>query len=116
MNEVQGKVIYQDKPLAGALVTFHPKGQKDVHTVPSTGMTKEDGTFALTTGKKDGAPAGEYLVTIICTKMPDSKKGLSTGGVDSEDILQGAYAIRDASKITVTVANGKNQLEPFNLK
>ena len=58
LQPVQGKVLYKNQPIAGALVTFHPKGATDVRTLRPVGMTKEDGTFTLTTGDKEGAPAG----------------------------------------------------------
>jgi hypothetical protein len=119
LNEVRGKVLHKNQPLGGAMVTLHPKGdKKDIKAVPSVGVTKEDGTFTLTTGKKDGAPAGDYIVTIICSKEVGGgdKKILSTGGAETEDMLKGAYADRDSSKISVTIKSGKNELEPFDLK
>lgn len=117
LNAVRGKVVHKGQPLAGALVVFHPKGATDAKTVPSTGLTKEDGTFALTTGDKDGAPAGEYVVTVICSEPVGGKKGaISTGPVETQDRLKGAYADRAASKLAATVAPGENQLDPFDLK
>jgi hypothetical protein len=117
LNEVRGKVLYKDQPLAGALVTFHPKEGNEVTAVRPTGFTAEDGTFTLTSGQKSGAAAGEYVVTIICSELPkDAKKGMSTIGIDSQDRLQGAYANRAASKITVEIKEGPNELAPFDLK
>ncbi|HZN35356.1 MAG TPA: hypothetical protein VFB80_16115, partial [Pirellulaceae bacterium] len=117
LNPVQGKVLHQNQPLAGALVAFHPDGPRDINVENSVGLTKEDGTFHLTTGQKDGARAGKYTVTIICSEIPQSaKKNLSTAGVDSVDRLKGAYANVDASKIKVEIKTGPNQLEPFDLK
>jgi hypothetical protein len=117
LNPVEGRVLYQDRPLGGALVAFHPEAGADINTENPVGFTKEDGTFRLTTGQDDGARAGRYKVTIICSQMPTSaKKSFSTGGVDSVDILKGAYAQVDASKIAVEIKPGPNQLEPFKLK
>lgn len=117
LNPVTGTVHHKDKPLAGALVTFHPKGPVDFKSIPSTGLTKDDGTFSLTTGDKAGAPAGEYLVTIICSETVAGKPGvISTGPPDSKDRLNGAYANKDASKIAVIVKPGENRLDPFQLK
>jgi hypothetical protein len=117
LNPVEGKVLFKNQPLAGALVTFHPKGKTDMTTIPSVGLTKEDGTFTVTTGEKAGAPAGEYVVTIICSEPVKSKPGvISTGPVETQDRLQGAYAERETSKITVEIKKGTNQLEAFDLK
>jgi hypothetical protein len=38
LNSVQGKVLYQDQPLKGVLVTLHPKQGADMHTVLPTGL------------------------------------------------------------------------------
>jgi hypothetical protein len=117
LNPVQGKVLYQNEPLGGALVSFHPDGPPDVNLEPPVGLTKADGTFQLATGKDDGARAGHYTVTIICSEIPKTaQKGFSTGGVESVDRLKGAYANMETSKIKVEIKSGSNQLEPFDLK
>ena len=92
LNPVQGKVTYKNQPLAGALVSFHPKGSTDMKAERPTALTKEDGTFSVTTGQKDGAPAGEYMVTIICSVPVIKKAGKSKRlGADEEtaDVLNG---------------------------
>ena len=101
----------------GALVAFHPKGKADPKTVSSVGLTKEDGTFTLTTGDKVGVPAGEYVITIICSEKVSTKKGvISTGPAETQDRLNGVYSNRDTSQIVVTVKAGENQLDPFDLE
>lgn len=60
LNSVQGKVMLDNEPLAGALVSFHPKDEKDLSSIPPTGVTKADGTFTVVTGQKDGAKAGVH--------------------------------------------------------
>jgi len=117
LNPVTGKVMYKSQPLAGALVTFHPKGSKDFKTERPTGLTKEDGTFSISTGKNEGAPEGEYVVTIICSQTPgNAGKKISTGGMETVDVLKGAYSGVENSRLLVTVKSGSNQLEPFDLK
>jgi hypothetical protein len=83
------------------------------------GLTKEDGTFTVMTGQKDGAPAGEYMVTIICSVPVNKKTGKAISlGSDEEtiDVLSGKYADVNNSKLPVTIKSGPNQLEPFDLK
>lgn len=117
LNPVQGKVLLNGSPLAGALVTLHPKDGADIRTIPSTGLSKDDGTFTIMTGEKTGAPAGSYVVTIICSEVVKGKEGvISTGPPETQDRLKGAYADRAKSNITVEVKKGSNQLEPFDLK
>ncbi len=116
-HPVQGKVIYKDEPLGGALVTFHPQGKTDLKTMVSTGLTHDDGTFTVETGGKPGMPAGNYIVTIICSETVKSKPGvITTGPPDTKDKLGGLYADKDKSTIKVTIKAGENQLEPFHLK
>ncbi len=115
LNPVQGKVIYQGKPLAGALVSFHPDAaMRD----PAIGLTKDDGTFSLTTGEINGADAGKYTVTIMCqVPSKDQPEGMSFGGMaETEDLLKGAYANKSTSQITIEIKDGPNQLQPFDLK
>jgi hypothetical protein len=117
LTSVQGKVLYKGQPLSGALVTFHPKEGADMNVTLPTGFTKEDGTFTLTTGQKEGAAPGEYVVTVICSEVPKTaKKVFSTGGPETQDRLGGAYAHREKSRITATIKKGVNNLDPFDLK
>jgi hypothetical protein len=118
LNPVQGKVLYKNQPLKGAVVTFHPKGANEVTALRPIGLTQEDGSFTLTTGPKEGAPAGDYVVTLICPEevAPKGKKVISTEGPDSRDRFQGAYANPATSALKVAIRKGANQLEPFHLK
>jgi len=119
LNPVSGKVVFKEQPLAGALVTLHPKGSTDVKADRPVGRTKEDGTFTVMTGQQEGAPAGEYAVTIICPQPVNKKasKQMSLGSEEETvDALRGAYSDPNNSKLSVTIKSGPNQLEPFNLK
>ena len=118
-NRVRGKVLYQDQPIQGVVVSFHPKGGAGSDTLLPVGQTKEDGTFTLTTGKADGgAFAGEYFVTFTCPQRPEApegEKGPQMGRKFSlEDRFKGAYAT-EASAIKVEIKKGNNELEPFSL-
>jgi len=81
-----GKVLYRGKPIPNARVTFHPvESLNAVGAVPGPSgagsdtappplvrtpfaVVKEDGTFELSTLKPgDGAPEGEYAVTVSWT-------------------------------------------------
>ena len=64
---VRGKVLTADKkPAAGALVTFHPVAAAPKDTERPSGHVDEQGNYQLTTYlENDGAPAGDYAVTIV---------------------------------------------------
>jgi len=120
-NPVHGKVLYNNEPLEGVVVTFHPKGNEKMRELPF-GITGEDGAFELETGKAEGAPEGEYVVTFYCPQLVEGKpgkKGRPKGMVmqhEQEDRLRGAYANEGKSNFKVSVKSGKNELDPFNLK
>ena len=118
LNPVQGVVRHAGKPLAGALVSFHADGSATT-SVPPTALTKEDGTFSVSTGESAGAPAGTYTVTVIHSvpvkRPPDGSMSMGDS-TETEDSLKGAYADRATSQIKVTIKDGANQLEPFDLK
>src|SRR5439155_20053789 len=67
LNTVRGKVMYKNQPAEGVVVTFHPKSA-DVHSILPVGYTGADGTFTLTTGRSEGAVAGDYGVTFVCAR------------------------------------------------
>jgi hypothetical protein len=117
LHPVHGKVLHKDQPVKGVLVSFHPKGA-DLTTHRPVGLTREDGSFTLTTGQKEGAPAGEYVVTFICSEEADTKgkKVISTAPPDTVDRFRGAYANHATSEFKVEIKKGVNQLEPFRLK
>ena len=130
LNPVHGKVLYKDEPIEGVVVTLHPK-HTGIHTLLPVGQTKKDGTFTLTTGKNEGAPAGEYVVTFSCpqegaikgqkgkpkkTASFNQEEGFMGGFVNLEDRFKGAYSNEAKSTFKVEIKKGKNVLEPFNLK
>lgn len=112
VHPVRGEVKVNGLPAAGARVFFHsatdPGNPRGLHPVA---VVEPDGTFHLTTYlAKDGAPAGDYVVTVTWP--------LSAGGDDegAGDRLKGAYASPTKSTLRATVKAGTNVLEPFVLK
>jgi hypothetical protein len=114
--QVKGTLkIDGEGPPQGAVLTFHPAGAdpNDMNLVRSIGVVSEDGTFTLETGKKKGAPAGEYIVTIT---WPEKPKGMTMGPPEARDKLKNRYAIVANSKIKVQIKEGETDLEPITLK
>ena len=112
---VSGAVFVKNEPAAGAIIFFHsatdPTNPHGLHPVAKA---DDDGTFRLTSYlKNDGAPAGEYVVTI--TWPAPRPAGASDEGMTPRDRLNGAYATPAVSKLRATVVAGNNQLEPFRL-
>src|SRR5687767_10889460 len=64
---VQGSLFVKGKPAKGAVVMFHPLPLETGRptALRSRGTVGDDGSFRLTTyNTDDGAPAGEYVVTV----------------------------------------------------
>jgi hypothetical protein len=118
---VRGKVLVEDKPAAGVLVTFIPVVESKGTPLRPIATTSEDGAFTVTTDEEIGAPAGDYVVTMVWMQdapPPTVKKGVPISmkmNADRVDKLKGNY--RDTKKgFKVTIKNGANELEPFKLK
>ncbi len=86
-----GKVVFNKSTApVGALVVFHPTDpnlEKKIGGKPF-GRVQEDGSFKLSTyGEDDGAPEGEYGVTVDWRGNPKAngnKKGISLTTGDEE--------------------------------
>lgn len=111
---VRGQVFFQGKPAQNALVIFHPQDDPDTKTQRPYGRVQADGFFRLSTYTPgDGAPAGEYAVTILWPKPPASPLADPDMG---PDLLEGRYADPKSSPFKVVVRESDNVLEPFHLK
>jgi len=113
VHPVRGKVLVGDKPAVDAFVLFIPVNEpKDPNEPRPRATVESDGSFELSTnGEKDGAPAGEYIVMVT---WPG--KVLLDGREEPEDKLFGKYNNPARPLLKATVREGKNDLDPFQLK
>src|SRR5262245_25554680 len=108
---VTGKVRFDNKPVAHATIVLHPVDANDPKAVRPRGKTGADGSLTLTTyDGHDGAPAGQYRVTV--------ELWLSSGKEDAGPTsrLPAKYARPDTSGLTATVEARPTELPPFDLK
>jgi len=110
-HPVTGKVTVNGKAPEGAVVTLYPVGEKvDKRNSKPWGIVDGDGVFDLQTYEKaDGAPVGEYVVTI---KWPWDVNDMSQAMTDR---LGKAYSNPDKSKWPVTIEEGENILDPIEI-
>ena len=105
---VKGRLMVGNKPAAGASLAFHAIDPRIVcRPVAQTGP---DGTFRLMTyAVDDGAPTGEYVVTIF---WRDDSPADQCEGYDliKHDRLFGVYFDRTKSPLRATVQPGSNDL------
>lgn len=106
VHAVQGKVEMGGKPAAGAFVLFVPRSEPAENPDPRPRATVQpDGSFTLSTyGENDGAPAGDYKVTVTW-EDPESRS----------DRFSGRYSAAN-SKLSATVKEGANEIPPIPLK
>jgi hypothetical protein len=105
---VAGKVVEGGKPVANATIVFHPIDDPDPNAVRPRGQTAADGSFQLTTYLgSDGAPAGQYRVTV--------ELWLAGGKGDEAPTsrLNRKFANPLQSGLTASVGTGPTELQPF---
>ena len=98
--QARGKVTYNGKPVANALVVFY----RDAGSETAKGKTNANGEFVLTTiAENDGVPPGEYKVTVAI----DADE--SDGGTGDEEhppahpVIPLKYANPETTTLLVTV-------------
>jgi len=106
VNPVLGRLQVGTQNPAGAQLVFHPvSGQLPDQAVPRA-TTRQDGSFVLSTfGMEDGAPKGEYIVTVQWFRIGKDGAG--------PNVLPSRYARADLSPLRVTVHEGHNDLPPL---
>ncbi|HEV3022702.1 MAG TPA: hypothetical protein VGX76_09540 [Pirellulales bacterium] len=109
---VHGKLLVNDAPAPGALVVLHPLNEQALSERPR-GSVADDGSFELTTyDGKDGAPAGEYSVTVEWRVPVDQ----GNGPVPGPNQLPQQYARPATSDLRATVTEGANELQPIAIR
>jgi hypothetical protein len=119
VHPVSGRVVHQGRPVSNALVVFHDtRALEEVKDMPiPRATTGGDGAFQLMSYHPgDGAPVGEYKVTITApTAVPKEGETRESGGNDA-DRFGGRYADPETTPFSVEVQEGENKLAPLDLK
>lgn len=130
---VEGRVLLDGQPIAGASVGFSPL--EGTAALPGIGLTKEDGSFRLTATRGGpphrGVPEGNYGVVIskVSSVDPDASdpppvaehgfpkfiRPQRIGETPYLLHLPEAYSDRERSGLRVTVKTGKNRVQ-FDLR
>ena len=125
---VTGTVLYQGKPAASAQVVFHDKRPAAaIHNLPiPRARTNEEGKFLLSSYKPDdGAPAGEYAVTVMLSSIKPADLAPPQEAAESTDpeaagvriVAEGKQYMDPAtSGLEAVVGEQENVLPPFELQ
>lgn len=105
VHPVRGRVTVRGQPAAGAFVLLVPVNEPpDAKDPRPRAEVQEDGSFTIWTyAPDDGAPAGQYVVTV---RWEDRDVG---------DKLGGRFAEAASSPLRASVKEGINELPPFAL-
>lgn len=117
---VEGVVLLDGRPVAGATVFFSPASNPSDKTagLPAAGRTGPDGGFRLNAGggAKPGAGTkmGDYIVTVIKQESdpvppPDlDKPSALPPETEVRDLLPARYKLGATTPLRATVKQGKN--------
>jgi hypothetical protein len=112
VHPVSGLVKFQGQSPEGAFISLVPKTAIEGAPAPRASVGK-DGSFTVSTfNGEDGAPEGEYTVTIQWYKPVRQGKDL----VGGPNVLPAKYASAQTSDLTIHVAAGENHLQPIQLR
>ena len=114
---VKGKLVMDGKPMALATILFNPvaKFPKGAAQMQPRATADENGEFKVTTyANDDGAPAGDYKITI--SWKGEEAAGLSDGGrAEVDEKAPPDYLNSRTSKIRVKVKEEPNDLPTWDL-
>lgn len=104
---VSGKLTLEGKPVVGGTITLHTYNtETEKWASVCDGVTDASGNFKLTTYSKfDGAPAGQYAVTVVKTG-----KGYYDGEIKEQTQLPEKYATPATSPVRVPILENSNTL------
>jgi hypothetical protein len=110
---VQGQVLLDGKPLAGALLVFHPIAATGPEEARPYAQSGADGRFSVV----GGAPAGEYRVAVRDARGGEEETRSDAGGALRGRAVRppARYGDPTTSGLRVRVAESPNDLAPFRL-
>jgi hypothetical protein len=110
---VRGEIHFKGQAPTGAFIVLHPKSGPNPDAPSPRAMVGPDGSFALSTyNGQDGAPEGEYVLTVQWNKLVKQGNDVVSG----PNVLPAKYASPRTSDIKITVASSENRLKPIQLR
>jgi hypothetical protein len=98
---VHGRVLLDGKPMAGAMVILHPVDDVGLNGLKPRALADADGWFKIYTYSiGDGAPAGQYAVTVQPKKPKQPNTTAKSKGAKRQAHATEKAANRDATPVT----------------
>lgn len=108
---VRGQVTRDGTPLADVMVVLHPLFEPALAFSRPLAHSGPDGKFALMTYETaDGAPAGEYAITLELRDLRPSGEEMIR---DGKNLLPPRYAQPSTTPLRFTVKAGENEIPPI---
>ncbi len=110
---VSGRILVNGRPAPGAELSFHSLSAEDEKKKPFA-IADANGSYRPSTRlANDGAPAGDYAVTVVWPKVIKGVGGEEDRGPDQ---LRDRFSSPQRPAAKVTIIEGDNQLPPIELK
>lgn len=107
----KGSITFQGKPIPGAIITLHPATPIENVPQPRANVDK-DGTFTVKTyAGKEGAPEGDYKVTVLWYKPIYNGPDFTSG----PNVIPQKYTQVDTTDIQIKIAAGQNDIPTIQL-
>lgn len=106
-SSAHGVVTLNGNPVPRGMVSFHPvSGGPAVYA-----SIESDGSYSLFTGREEGLPSGEYVVSVTANEAPATEQS-SKGGPPSpgKAITPAKYRMKETSGLKFNVQPGKNTI------
>lgn len=104
MFPVSGRLFIRQQLAPGAYVVFHPVDRSIGQGRCAVALTNADGSFSLSTREKsDGAPAGDYVVTVFWPNYACPIDECEVTDLSKHDRLGGKFADPATSPLFATV-------------
>src|SRR4051812_30400474 len=115
---VSGHLSIKGQAPTGAFVVLHPKAGTAINpkgeVVRPRAVVKPDGSFAFASyDADDGAPSGEYSLTVEWRKIVRSPDGSPVLG---PNVVSPKYGRPESSPVSIRIAEKSNELAPIFLK
>lgn len=110
---VTGKVTYKGQPADGAQVVLFPVNPDIAAEIAPSARVQKDGSFAITAyDPGDGAPEGDYVVTVSWRKVVKDKAGDFAG----PNVIPKEYGSAATSPVKISVKGAPTEIPLIAIK
>lgn len=116
-HPARGQLFFDGKPIPHAIVVLHPVEESKPDVPRPRATVGPDGSFVVETyDAGDGAPAGEYLVTVEWWLSPASAKVPGSYELPPTNRLPARFSKAATSGLRIRIQEGDNAIGALHLK